>query len=97
MNSTAPLGQAPLFSMEGSRQSFRLLQQFFSVEGNLLICSIDEGTAAPVTSAVVVIATHGPTGKSRWVLGGVKDKVLRAADRTIGFERAKTSMAGEAR
>ena len=47
--------------------------------------------------AVVVIATHGPTGKSRWVLGGVKDKVLRAADRTIGFERAKTSMAGEAR
>ena len=42
----------------------------------------------------IVIATHGPTGKSRWVLGGVTDKVLRAADRTIGFERAKTSMAG---
>ena len=45
----------------------------------------------------IVIATHGPTGKSRWVLGSVTDKVLRAADRTIGFERAKTSMAGEAR
>ncbi len=36
----------------------------------------------------IVMATHGRTGLSRWVLGSVAEKVLRAADKTIVLVRA---------
>jgi len=42
----------------------------------------------------IVMATHGRTGMSRWVLGSVAEKVLRAADRTVVLIRAGIKNAG---
>ncbi len=36
----------------------------------------------------IVMATHGRTGLTRWVLGSVAEKVLHAADRTVVLVRA---------
>jgi nucleotide-binding universal stress UspA family protein len=36
----------------------------------------------------IVMATHGRTGMSRWVLGSIAEKVLHAADRTVVLVRA---------
>ena len=41
----------------------------------------------------IVMATHGRTGLTRWVLGSVAEKVLRAADRTVVLVRAPAAAA----
>lgn len=35
----------------------------------------------------IVMTTHGRTGVTRWVLGSVAEKVIRAADRTVVLVR----------
>lgn len=44
----------------------------------------------------IVMATHGRTGLTRWMLGSVADKVLRAAETTIVLVRAATPSQGAA-
>ena len=39
---------------------------------------------------LIVMATHGRTGLSRWVYGSVADKVLRGAERPVLLIRAHT-------
>jgi nucleotide-binding universal stress UspA family protein len=41
----------------------------------------------------IVMATHGRTGLTRWVLGSVAEKVLRATDRTVVLVRAPAAAA----
>ncbi len=41
----------------------------------------------------IVMATHGRTGFTRWVLGSVAEKILRAADRTVVLVRASATAA----
>ena len=41
----------------------------------------------------IVMTTHGRTGITRWVLGSVAEKVLRAADRIVVLVRAPLTAA----
>ncbi len=41
----------------------------------------------------IVMATHGRTGLTRWVLGSIAEKVLRAAETTVVLVRAPSAVA----
>jgi nucleotide-binding universal stress UspA family protein len=42
----------------------------------------------------IVMTTHGRTGVTRWVLGSVAEKVIRAADRTVVLVRPRAESRG---
>ncbi|MFC1999393.1 universal stress protein [Chloroflexota bacterium] len=44
---------------------------------------------------LIAMSTHGRSGISRWILGSVADKVLRAADRPVLLVRASEKAGGE--
>jgi len=41
---------------------------------------------------LIVMATHGRSGISRWALGSVADKVVRATERPVGLIRAESTL-----
>ena len=58
--------------------------------GNVAECLVDFAVAKDV--GLIIIATHGRSGVSRWVRGSVADRILRAANVPVLMVRAPGSM-----
>ena len=58
--------------------------------GNVAECLVDFAGARDI--GLIIIATHGRSGVSRWVRGSVADRILRAANVPVLMVRAPGSM-----
>jgi nucleotide-binding universal stress UspA family protein len=63
------------------------------IEGNVVESLLDYSNFQSID--LIVMATHGRSGFSRWVFGSVAESMLRAADCPIFLVRAKTASKSE--
>jgi nucleotide-binding universal stress UspA family protein len=95
------------FVTEGERSSEQYLQKIAGSFSDVNVrCTVEKGRpedviiekAAADKTTLIAMATHGRSGMSRWLLGSIAEKVLRATTNSLLLVRAneKASTEGEA-